>query len=193
MANDHDVRPGTLSAVLRVGDGVWGLSAGHFMSGLPDHEKVWYFPESRRTLLGTYLGPVAENAGEDLARFSVHDELALTIPVGFGRVPRLISEEAIDDLAGKELLFLGGQIGKVTARLDRIAQFRSHPRALYVHVHSATLLTGDSGGPLYFDAGSELFWVGTLLAGRPKDGAPGACEGVFLAPHRGLARLGLVT
>lgn len=187
---EGEVQLGTLSAVVRRSNGsVFGLTAGHALEVFRAGDAVSFFPEGEKTRLGRCDPPVALGNGADLGRFEATPNLVMRTPLTFGRVPELLPHEDIGTLDGRELTFLGGQTGRSSAKLLHVGPSGTHPEVLFVRIEAPDIIPGDSGGPLYYDDGTTLFWVGTLVGGRKAE--PGFSEARFLHPRAGLAQLQL--
>jgi hypothetical protein len=181
-----DNEPATLSAVARrTGDDMTvGLTAGHALRIFLAGDEVAYAADGEEARVGTCDPPPALGLGMDLGRFEAVVEHVLDLPLGFARTPRLLPEIDLDRLRGEELIFLGGQVGRRTGTLVSVGSENGHAKTLSVRLAVPRLITGDSGGPLYFDDGETLFLVATLVGGAPSD--PGFSDATFFHPGRAL-------
>lgn len=186
--NGAHLSPGTLSAV-RIKDGkFWGITAGHVLRRFGHGQRIWYFPAGRE-LLGQYVAPCVLNDAADLAKLEVPEELVMLEPQGFPSPPELFPEHELTALKDKDVIFLGGQIGRVPGRVTAVGAQLNFASTVTVRLSCTDLREGNSGGPLYIERQDSLLWIGTLVAGRALQ--PGFSEGVFVHPGAGLAELGL--
>ena len=182
---------GTLGGVVKDGHGKpWAVTAGHVVKSFNDGQRVQYFPDAERALLGTYVAPVAISPGCDLAKIDAPATLLSSAPVGIPVLPVLWPENEITRLRDARVVFIGGQVGRVLGTVEEVAPRDGHPSVISVQLACSDLVPGDSGGPLYLEDGETLFWLGTLVSGG-RSSQNGFSVGRFLHPARALTELGV--
>jgi len=191
VENGHALELCTMGGVIFHDNQWWGVTAGHALNGFGNGQRVWYFPEAIRSLLGAYSAPAFEQPDMDLAKIQVSEDLISINPIGFGQAPSLFAEDQVTSLVQKRVVFLGAQIGRTSGTITAVKAVDQHSRAIIVRLACVETQLGDSGGPLYYEEGTQLWWVGTLVSGRSLPNQPGFSEGLFLHPGRALAALGI--
>ena len=168
----------------------WGVTAGHAFEGFGDGQEVSYFPDSQLAKLGNYRTPLIRNGVTDLAKIAVDPGQISFAPVGYPLPPALYDEAQLGALVGKQVVFMGAQIGKTEGTVTAVGPAGPFSRAITANLDCAMTIPGDSGGPLYLEDGVNLFWIGNLSESRAGANAS-VCEALFLHPAAGLSALGI--
>jgi hypothetical protein len=185
------VQPCTIGGFVAFNGKFWGVTAGHALDPFSDGQEVSYFPDSILAPLGHYAAPNVQDRVADLAKIAVDPARISFAPLGYPLPPQLFHEAQLDSLVGKSVIFLGGQIGKTTGRVQAVGAAGHFTRALVVNLDCPTTVPGDSGGPLYLEDGVNLHWLGTLSESRPLLGSA-LCECRFVHPAAALSEMGIL-
>jgi hypothetical protein len=187
----NNIQPCTMGGFVAFNGKYWGVTAGHALDPFSDGQEVSYFPDSMLGVVGNYAAPSIETDVSDLAKIAVDPAQVSFAPVGYPLPPKLFDEAQLSTLIGKSVLFLGGQIGKTTGRVQAVGQAGHFTRALVVNLDCPTTVPGDSGGPLYLEDGIDLLWLGTLAESRPLPSST-VCECRFVHPAAALSEMGIL-